>query len=61
MSLLIAMSSPFQRIVLPVQGLPSCVIRTTAVPDRSAEAAVSLAACSNAALALWTPDEPIVE
>src|SRR5262245_42783305 len=54
-------SSPCQRIVEPAHSLPSWVMRTTAVPDCSAEAALRAAAFWNAAVALGTPDEPIVE
>ena len=46
------MSPPFQRIVLSAQTSPLCVIRTSAVPERSAEAAVTAAAFSTAAEAL---------
>src|SRR5262245_61221436 len=60
-SLRIAMSAPFHWIVFPAQGRPSWLIRTVATPERSAEAAVRLAAFSNAADALGTPDEPTVE
>ena len=42
-------SPSFQRIVLSAQTSPSWVIRTTAVPERSAEAAVRVAAFSKAA------------
>ena len=49
---------PFQRIVVAAQASPSWVIRTTAVPERSAEAAVRVAACQTAAAALRRMDLP---
>src|SRR4029453_15603547 len=53
-------SSPFQRIVVPAHGAPSCVMRMTAVPDRSADAAVMVAPRSIAAEALSPPGVPTV-
>src|SRR4029453_2022417 len=53
-----AISAPFQRTVFPAHGRPSCVMRTTAVPERSAEAAVSVAAFLIAAPAFSTPGPP---
>ena len=43
---------------MPAHTSPLCVIRTTAVPERSADAAVFVAARSTAAVALSTPDPP---
>src|SRR5919198_3009016 len=48
-----------QRMVAPAQALFSWVIRTTAVPERSPEAAVTAAALRTAAAALATPGPPI--
>src|ERR671924_513291 len=51
-------SSPFQRIVVPAHSSPSCVIRTTAVPERSADAADRAAAFRTAAVASSMPGRP---
>src|SRR5215204_1209764 len=56
-SLLTPRSPPFQRIVEPAQSSPSYVIRTTAVPELSAAAAVTVAAFLTTAASL-TPGPP---